>query len=570
MDCASVLGVSGIGRGLLGLKMMQRRTIGHIRKRLPQISVPIRKLKTEMPVSPTFVVGLLVIINLAGSICSATAGMPLAPTITQASTASGSPSPVPTIVSQPTSQTVNSGQTATFVVVAAGAAPLTFQWMRNGKPISGANSASYTTPAATVEDNDAQFWVTISNRIGNATSSSAQLTVNNVGSRPGQSGASTTEQNQRVRTSRFLSNSYVGLQVGSIGYAFSNAQLLPGFQAQSVQVPHLAERFVLFGHEFNKYLSGQVTELVSSHPVVYQNINGNQGSHDLWMNNIAGFTLKGRLPLSRKWSIYGEGGLGVVSRNGFAINQVTALNYANYATFLYGGGVDYRLRDKWDLLTGVTVAPGREAGHQPSAVFVSGGFDYTMRRVPAEPAEADSSNAPIWPRNFIQIGYITDALGFGVNDFFTKGKVSIFWHGTIEVENGVAVDYQRNLFHSRRFFAIDWGVSISTWKSKINGDRFFTASLYPVLRIPLVRTNPVEFYFSYSLAGPSLISRTTIDGQNAGKQFTFQDYMGFGAYLGRKRRVTGEVRIGHYSNANLFSQNPGITIPLGFYFGSTF
>jgi hypothetical protein len=46
--------------------------------------------------------------------------------------------------------------------------------------------------------------------------------------------------------------------------------------------------------------------------------------------------------------------------------------------------------------------------------------------------------------------------------------------------------------------------------------------------------------------------------------------MGIGFYLSRKRRVTGEVRIQHYSNGNLFSQNPGITIPLGFYLGSTF
>jgi hypothetical protein len=67
-----------------------------------------------------------------------------------------------------------------------------------------------------------------------------------------------------------------------------------------------------------------------------------------------------------------------------------------------------------------------------------------------------------------------------------------------------------------------------------------------------------------------LVTRTNIDAQNTGRVFTFQDYMALGTYLGRKRRFTGEVRIGHYSNANLFSRNPGITIPLGFYFGTTF
>jgi hypothetical protein len=549
--------------------MMQRRTIWFIRKTLRCRNVPIRRLKTESHISLPFVVFLFVLINLAGSVCSATARTPSATTKAQAFSGSdGSPVP-PSIASQPSSQTVNPGETATFIVVAAGTAPLTYQWMLNGAAIDGATSPAYTTPAAAVGDNGAQFSVKISNPIGNATSSSATLTVNVV-SRAQQSTPSASVENQRVRYSRFLSGTYIGVQLGSIGYAFSNAQLQPGFQAQSVQVPHFATRFVLFGHEFNKYFSGQVSELVPGHPVVYQNINGNLGSYDLWMNNIAGFTVKARLPLHKRWSLYGEGGLGVVTRNGITINQSTALNITNYATFLFGGGLDYRLTDNWDLLTGITVAPGQSGSKHPTAVFFSGGFDYTMRRVPAEPAAADSPNGPIWPRNIIQVGYITDALGFGVNDFFTKGKVSIFWHGSINVANGFSVDYQRNLFHTRRFFAIDWGVEISSWKSMVDGERFFTVSLYPVLRIPLIRTNPVEFYVSYSLAGPSLITTNNVDGQAIGRIFTFQDYMASGVYLGRKRRVTAEVRIGHYSNANIFPQNPGLTIPIGFYFGSTF
>jgi lipid A 3-O-deacylase PagL/Ig-like domain-containing protein/OmpA family protein len=532
------------------------------------MNVPTRELKTEIPISLPFVVFLFVLINLSGIVCPATARTP-STTETQSSSGSDGASVAPSITSQPISQTVEPGQTATFIVVATGTAPVTYQWMLNGAAIAGATSPAYTTPAAAVEDNGAQFSVTITNPIGNATSGSARLTVNAV-LQPGQPAASAAVQNQRVRTSRFLSNSYIGAQAGYIGYAFSNAQLLPGFQAQSVQVPHLATRFVLFGHEFNKYFAGQVTELVSAHPVVYQNVNGNLGSYDLWMNNIAGFTVKARLPLNERWSLYGEGGLGVVTRNGFNFKQSPVANSANYATFLYGGGLDYRLNDNWDLLTGVTVTPGQAAGKQPSTVFFSGGFDYTMRRVPAEPGGGDSRGGPIWPKNIIQMGYITDALGFGVNDFFTTGKVAIFWHGTVEVRSGLSVNYQHNLFHTRRFFALDWGADVSSWKSKINGERFYTASLYPVLRIPLVRTNPVEFYCSYSLAGPSLITRTNVDNQEIGRVFTFQDYMGAGIYLGRKRRVTGEVRIAHYSNANLFSQNPGITVPLGFYFGTSF
>jgi hypothetical protein len=80
----------------------------------------------------------------------------------------------PAIATQPASQTILSGKTATFSVAATGTAPLTYQWNLNGSPISGANSASYTTPAETA---GAQFSVTVSNSAGNATSNAATLTV---------------------------------------------------------------------------------------------------------------------------------------------------------------------------------------------------------------------------------------------------------------------------------------------------------------------------------------------------------------------------------------------------------
>jgi Putative Ig domain/Malectin domain len=83
----------------------------------------------------------------------------------------------PLIVTQPASQTVNSGQTATFSVTASGAAPLSYQWEKNGAAISGATSSSYTTPPETTS---AQFAVVVSNSVGIVTSSVATLTVNTV------------------------------------------------------------------------------------------------------------------------------------------------------------------------------------------------------------------------------------------------------------------------------------------------------------------------------------------------------------------------------------------------------
>ena len=84
----------------------------------------------------------------------------------------------PSITSQPSSQTVNAGQPATFTVVATGTPPLTYQWRKNGVNIPGATSSSYTTPAATASDNGATFDVLVTNVVDTKTSILVTLTVN--------------------------------------------------------------------------------------------------------------------------------------------------------------------------------------------------------------------------------------------------------------------------------------------------------------------------------------------------------------------------------------------------------
>src|SRR5437762_611106 len=84
----------------------------------------------------------------------------------------------PTITTPPANQTVTAGQTATFTVVAAGAAPLTYQWQKNGANLTGATSASYTTQATTTADSGSTFRVVVANTAGTVTSAAATLTVN--------------------------------------------------------------------------------------------------------------------------------------------------------------------------------------------------------------------------------------------------------------------------------------------------------------------------------------------------------------------------------------------------------
>jgi hypothetical protein len=111
----------------------------------------------------------VIVTNSAGSATSASAIL----TVTSA--------PVgPSISTQPANQTVTVGQAATFSVVAAGTAPLTYQWLKNNAKISGATSANYTTPPTLSGDSGATFRVTVTNSVTSITSNPATLTVNPV------------------------------------------------------------------------------------------------------------------------------------------------------------------------------------------------------------------------------------------------------------------------------------------------------------------------------------------------------------------------------------------------------
>jgi glucose/arabinose dehydrogenase len=88
-------------------------------------------------------------------------------------TGSGAPS----IGTQPQSQTVSVGHTATFTVSASGAQPLSYQWQRDGVDIPGATAASYSLSNVTMNDNQAGFRVRVSNAISSALSAAAVLTV---------------------------------------------------------------------------------------------------------------------------------------------------------------------------------------------------------------------------------------------------------------------------------------------------------------------------------------------------------------------------------------------------------
>lgn len=91
---------------------------------------------------------------------------------------------LPSFTTQPVSQTVFVGQTATFTVAATGTALLTYQWYRNDVLVADTLLPIYITPITTLADNGAVYTVKVTNRAGSVTSSSATLTVQAVTQAP--------------------------------------------------------------------------------------------------------------------------------------------------------------------------------------------------------------------------------------------------------------------------------------------------------------------------------------------------------------------------------------------------
>ena len=149
-------------------KLLLRRAVGRTITR-PSTTV-LRSKQTTTDSGSNFTV---LVSNSAGSVTSNPA------TLTVNASAGA-----PTITTQPANQAVTAGQTATFTVVATGTAPLAYQWNKNGATITGATSATYTTPATASSDSGAQFTVVVSNSAGTVASAAAMLTVNAAAAAP--------------------------------------------------------------------------------------------------------------------------------------------------------------------------------------------------------------------------------------------------------------------------------------------------------------------------------------------------------------------------------------------------
>jgi hypothetical protein len=241
----------------------------------------------------------------------------------------------PSIATQPASQTVTAGQTASFSVAVTGTAPLSYQWQRNGANIAGATSASYTTPATTTSDSGSTFRVSVSNSAGTVTSAAATLTVNAAAVPPS---ITTQPASQTVTAGQTASFSVAATGTAPLSYQWQkNAANIAGASSSSYTTPATTTSDsrstfrVVVSNSAGTVTSSAATLTVNA-VLVAPSITTQPASQTVTAGQTASFTVAatGTAPLTYQWQ-----------RNGVAISSATSSSYTTPSTTSSDNGAQF-------------------------------------------------------------------------------------------------------------------------------------------------------------------------------------------------------------------------------------
>ncbi|RCS27860.1 acyloxyacyl hydrolase [Polaribacter sp. WD7] len=387
------------------------------------------------------------------------------------------------------------------------------------------------------------------------------------------------EKLPNTQLSDFLSKSYYSVNLGGIFYPFSNDNLKKEFATETFSKNAFSGRIIFLGYKIKPNLAIQFGVIRPASWFKYDNINNIGYDRSVWINAWS-LSLKKNLYLSNKLSFYVEAGPVNVSRIGFEINNEEIYSSTRFFSLLYGVGLNYKFSKKWRLALNSTFIPKSDKENQPAISQFSLGFEYHLQKKSDDEAiEIAKKQEHYFPKSILQIGYGTNKIGYGVNRFlsmnttignFESFGIPVFWLGKLKTTNSFSVTYQKTAYRSKKHFSLDWGVSATAFQTEASNDAIYAFSIFPVLRFYLLRKKNFDMYTNYSIIGPTYLTKSNIDGINTGPKITYQDKIGLGFFLGKQRKYNFEMRIMHYSNGNIFTNNAGIAVPIQFTFGKTF
>jgi hypothetical protein len=245
---------------------------------------------------------------------------------------------LPVITSQPQGLSLGGGMPATFTVAASGPGPLSYQWRRNGLPLSGATNATLLLDS--IRRNDAgHYSVLVINPAGAVASSAAHLTVlipPAISSQP---------QNQSVLPGASATFSVVASGVGTLQYQWQfNGVDIPGatgatFTTNNVQLVNEGDYRVLVTDDITTGASVVARLTVRVPPLVLSSSGG--------VTNVVGSTItmsvtgSGSVPMGFIWR---RGAIPLLTNvlmttaDSFSITNAQVTDSATYRVILTNSG----------------------------------------------------------------------------------------------------------------------------------------------------------------------------------------------------------------------------------------
>ena len=146
----------------------------------------------------------------------------------------------------------------------------------------------------------------------------------------------------------------------------------------------------------------------------------------------------------------------------------------------------------------------------------------------------------------------------------------LFWNSRVSANYGLTFLYERTIYHTQKYFAANVGTSTSWWALNSPPESQVAISAFVDLYIFIFRTSSFSPYITYSVAGPTILSRRWFGNANLGSHFIFQDFFGLGVLMGKNHTINMSFKLYHYSNGDLFLHNDGFDVPLIFSMGYSF
>jgi hypothetical protein len=153
--------------------------------------------------------------------------------------------------------------------------------------------------------------------------------------------------------------------------------------------------------------------------------------------------------------------------------------------------------------------------------------------------------------------------------------------GSEQRNETVGFDYSFHRFERSARQHINVGVSYTRLETNAADDgTLYAVSVYPQITLYPSPTSRIagrsprwaEPFFFVRALGPTYISDSTLGSRRQADSFAFQAQVGAGVQLnpGAERRTVVAISWKHFSNADLYSDNDGIDVPLVISVGVTF